>query len=177
MNKSYLIVPAVLLAVFGFFYNGALKEMHAKEVARQEKLDREAAADKKRKQEVEDRAQKDAEKRLAERAAADKAKEEKKEKDYQDAMRKLKDEADDYANQTAKLLKESSETEAAITKGRADKERLNREALEISKQVEQAKINRRSAELEIQRMVDMVAQRLGASSLAQMPPPPAPTKK
>ena len=30
MNKSYLIVPLVLLAVFGVLYNGALKDMKAK---------------------------------------------------------------------------------------------------------------------------------------------------
>ncbi len=177
MNKSYLIVPAVLLAVFGFFYNGALKEMHDKEVARQEKIDRDAAAEKKRKAEVEDRAQKDAEKRLAERAAADKAKEDKREKDYQDAMTKLKDEADDYASQTAKLTKEAADLDASILQTRNDKERLTRESLELTKQVELAKINRRNAELEIQRMIDMVAKKLNESSIAIMPPPPPPPAK
>ena len=34
MNKSYIIVPVVLLAVFGFVYSGATKEMEAKEKAR-----------------------------------------------------------------------------------------------------------------------------------------------
>ena len=33
MNKSYIIVPVILLALFGFLYNGALKEMTAKETA------------------------------------------------------------------------------------------------------------------------------------------------
>jgi len=172
MNKSYLIVPAVLLAIFGFFYNGALKEMHAKEVARQEKIDREAKVEADRKAEIEKKATAEAIKKQEERAAADKAKEEKKEKDYQDAMTKLKDEADDYSSQTAKLNKEAADLEAGILQTRNDKERLTREALELSKSVELGKINRRTSELEIQRMIDMVGKRLNDSSIATPPPPP-----
>jgi hypothetical protein len=177
MNKSYLIVPAVLLAVFGFFYTGALKEMHDKEVAREEKIAREAKADADRKAEIEKKATADAIKKQEERAAADKAKEDKKEKDYQDAMTKLKDEADDYASQTAKLNKESSDLDAAILQTRNDKERLTREGLELAKQVELAKINRRTSELEIQRMIEMVAKKLNDSSIATPPPPQLATTK
>jgi len=41
MNKSYLIVPAILLAIFGFLYSGALKEMKTKEDARIAKIEKE----------------------------------------------------------------------------------------------------------------------------------------
>jgi hypothetical protein len=38
--------------------------------------------------------------------------------------------------------------------------------------VEMAKIDRNNAELEIQRMYEMVAQKVDESSLAKLPPPP-----
>ncbi len=176
MNKSYIIVPVVLLAVFGFFYNGALKEMSEKEAARIAKIEATAKADAERKAELDRKAQEDAVKRQEERAIADKAKEDKKEKDYQDAMNALKKEADDYTAQIAKLTKEAADLEAEILKTRNDKERLTREALELSKQVELAKINRRTSELEIQRMIEMVSKKLSESSITALPPPPPPLK-
>ena len=49
MNKSYLIVPIVLLVVFAFFYNGALNEMKTKEETRLAAIAKIAAADAARK--------------------------------------------------------------------------------------------------------------------------------
>ncbi|SDS33894.1 hypothetical protein [Opitutus sp. GAS368] len=177
MNKSYVIAPVILMALFGFFYNGALNDMKIKEEGRLAKIAATEKAEADRKAEVEKKATAEALKKQEERAAADKAKEDKKEKDYQDAMTKLKDEADDYANQTAKLTKEAADLDASILQTRSDKERLTRESLELAKQVELAKINRRNSELEIQRMIDMVAKKLNDSSIAVAPPPPLATTK
>lgn len=176
MNKSYVIVPLVLLAVFGFFYNGALKEMADKEAARIAKIAATTKDEADRKRVIEEKAQAEALKRQEERIANDKAKEDKKEKDYLDAMAALKKEADDYTSQVAKLSKEASDLEADILKTRNDKERLTREALELAKQVELAKISRRTSELEIQRMIEMVSKKLSESSLTALPPPPPPLK-
>lgn len=172
MNKFYIIVPIVLLGVFIFFYRGALQEMAAKD----ERLRLEAAAlqaaEDARRAEVEARAAADAKKRQDEREAQERAKEEKKIKDYEDAMKQLRDETGRYASEADALSKQANELEVQLTELRNLKEKTNREAFELAKQVELAKVQRRNAELEIQRMVDMVAQRVGASSMAQMPPPP-----
>ena len=52
---------------------------------------------------------------------------------------------------------------------------------DLAKQVELSRIARRNAELEIQRMTDMIVKRAGDSSLTRPPiiqmPPPAPAKK
>lgn len=172
MNKSYVIVPAVLLAVFAFLYNGALNEMEAKEKARIAKVEAAAKVEADRKAEVEKKATAEALARQAERAAKEKENEEKKERAYQDAMNALKREADDYMVQTAKFNKEAAELEATLQQTRTSKERLTRDTLELAKQVELAKINRRSAELEIQRMFRMVSMKLNDSSIATAPPPP-----
>lgn len=77
MNKSYLIVPFVLLALFGFFYKGALQEMALKEKNRIEIAAQKAAEEKQRKDEIELKATEDAKKRQKEREEADLAREEK----------------------------------------------------------------------------------------------------
>lgn len=86
MNKSYVIAPVILMALFGFFYNGALNDMKIKEEGRLAKIAATEKAEADRKAEVEKKATAEALKKQEERAAADKAKEDKKEKDYQDAM-------------------------------------------------------------------------------------------
>jgi hypothetical protein len=172
MNKSYVIVPAVLLAVFAVLYTGARKEMEAKHQAQIEAKAKVDETDRIRKAEIDRRATEDAKRRQDEQAAANKAKEDKKQRDYDDAMKKLKDEANDYATQADKLAKEAADLEIQISQARTDKERLNRETLEFSKQIELAKINRRTAELEIQRMIEIVGRKLNESSIAIPPPPP-----
>lgn len=176
MNKFYIIVPVVLLGAFLVFYQGALKEMAQKEERKQQEIAVAKAADDARRADIERKASEDAQRRQAEREAEDRAKEEKKIKEYQDAMRQLKEEGDRYAAEADAFQKETNALELTLGERRTLKEKTNQETFELAKQVELAKISRRNAELEIQRMVDMVAQRLGASSLAQMPPPP-PVKK
>ena len=175
----YVLIPVVLLLAFLFMpgsgYFSAMKDLAAKHAAvAQKKADEKAAEDARRKQ-IEERAQADAKKRQDQRDAEERAKEQKKIKEYEDAMRQLKDEADKYLAEADKNQKDANALELQLNDLRSNKEKTNRETFELSKQVELAKIARRNAELEIQRMVDMVAQRLGASYLAQMPPP-APAK-
>ena len=177
MNKFYVIVPVVLLGVFIFFYNSALKEMAARDLAKKAEAAKVEAAEQARRAEIERKAAEDARKRQEEREATERAKEQKKIKDYEDAMRLLKDEADRYLAEADKNQNEFNALELQLSELRNLRDKAQRESFALAKQVELAKVERRNAELEIQRMVDMVAQRLGASSLAQMPPPaPAPKK-
>lgn len=172
MNKSYLIVPIVLLAVFAVLYNGALKEMKVKADQQQRAADDRTAAEKKHKDEIDARAQADAKKHQDEREAADLAKEEKKTKEYNDALKALKDEAGKYNAEADKLSKEAADLELQISQSRTDKEKLNTETFDLAKEIELTKINRRNAELEIQRMIEMVGNKLTASSIVLPPPPP-----
>ncbi|MBI2517394.1 MAG: hypothetical protein HYV95_10835 [Opitutae bacterium] len=174
MNKYYLIVPAVLLGTFLFFYNGALKEMAAKEATKTAEKAAIKAAEDKRKAEIEAKASADAKRRQEERDAEERARAEKKEKDYLDAMKKLKDEADNYSAESDKLAKEAADLDIQLGSLRTQKEKSTREVFELAKQVELAKVSRRNAEIEIQRMVEMLGTKAGASTLATIPPPPAP---
>ena len=177
----YVLLPVVLLLAFlftpGAGYFSSMKELEEKNrrVAAEKKAAKEA--DDARRAVIEQKAAEDSKKRQEQRDAEERAKEQKKIKEYEDAMKQLRDEAAKYAAEADGFQKETNALELQLNELRNTKEKSNREVFELAKQVEMAKVNRRNAELEIQRMVDMVAQRLGASSLAQMPPPaPAPKK-
>ena len=172
MNKSYLIAPIVLLAVFGFLYNGALKEMQTKADNQAAVLKVKLDAEKKHKEEVEARATKDAKDRQDKQDALDQAKEDKKKKDYEDALKTLRDETAKYATEADKLSKEAADLEIQISQARTEKEKLNRETFDLAKQVEQDKINRRNAELEIQRMIEVVGKKLNDNNVVIPPAPP-----
>jgi len=174
MNKSYVIVPFLLLAVFGFLYKGAVKDMEAKAASQQAARDQRAAEEKKHKDEVEAKATADAKKRQDEREAADRAKEEKKIREYEDGLKALRDETAKYSTEADKLSKEAADLELQISQARTDKEKLNRETFDLAKDLEQTKINRRNAELEIQRMIDIVGKKLNDSSVIIPPAPPLP---
>jgi hypothetical protein len=172
MNKSYLIVPAVLLIVFGYFYNGALQEMRAKADAQQAATARVKAEEKKHKEEIDAKATADAQQRQEKREAEDRAKETKRQRDYDDALKQLKDETANYTSEANRLAKEAADLELQISQTRTANEQFNRETLELAKQVEQAKINRRNAELEIQRMIETVDKRISDNTSIAIPPPP-----
>jgi len=172
MNKSYLIVPIVLLAIFGILYKGAVKDMEAKAEHQQAVAKERADAEKKRKDEIELKATADAKKRQDEREAADLAKEEKKKRDYEEGLKALNDEATKYSTEADKLSKEVADLELQISQGRTDKEKLNSATFDLAKNAEQLKINRRNAELEVQRMIEMVSKKLSSNSVIVPPPPP-----
>lgn len=177
MNKYYFIVPALLLGGFIFIYRGSAEEMRQKEVKHKMEIDAKKAAEEKQRLENEKQAQEDAEKRQKVREQEDLAKLQKREKEYNDIMTRLKTESDALDAENAKLTKESSELEIALINGQILRDKTNRESFELSKQVELAKINRRGAELEIQRLIEMVGSKASSSSLAAMPaPPPVPKK-
>jgi len=176
MNKYYFIIPALLMGGFIFLYRGATDEMERKDKVHKAEVAAKVAAEEAHRVETEKIAQADAEKRQKQREEEEKAKQAKKEKDYSDAMAKLKKETDGYAAEVDKLTKESAALETALIEGRALRDKTNRESFELAKQVELSKINRRSAELEIQRLIEMVGTKAGSSALAAMPVA-APAKK
>lgn len=177
MNKFYIIVPVVLLGVFAFLYSGALKDMAAKEHAKEVAMEARRADEAKRKAEIEAKASAESKARQEQRDAEEAAKVKKREDDYAAVMKTLNDDTTKLTTESDALAKEAADLEIQIATTRTEKEKLNREALEIAKQVELAKINRRNAELEIQRMVAMVGQKVGGGALATPPKLPAPSSK
>lgn len=170
----YLIFPSALLAVFLTFYFMDAKRVAERDRLHAEEVQRRDAETARKQAELKEKAEADAKKRADERAAelakkeADKlARWNKAGKDIQDAMDKSNAESNKHSIKIAALEKELEDL-------RALREKTNQEYLDLLKKVELAKIDRRSAELEIQRTVEMIARRASESSMAKSPPPPPP---
>ncbi|HEY4301635.1 MAG TPA: hypothetical protein VGM73_12225 [Candidatus Didemnitutus sp.] len=175
MNKYYVIVPAALLIGFIFVYHGAVKDMDARDAHLKQVAADKAKAEEDHRKELEKKAQEDAAKQQAIRDEADRKKAADEENTYNSAMTQLKTEADGYSSESDKLTKESNQLEIDITKARELRDKTTADAFDLTKQVEMEKINRRNAELEIQRLVEMVGKKAADSTLTAMPPPPPPT--
>lgn len=168
----YLIFPSTMLGIFLVFFLSHQKDSDAREKARAESVAKKEAEEKAKKIDAERKAQVDAKKRQVEREAEDAAKAAAKlakqaaaDKEVTDDTKKATDASEASQKQIAKL-------EGDLEAVRKNKDKGTREAFELSKQVEMAKVAKRNAEFEIQRTTEMVSRRASDSSLTRMPPPP-----
>ncbi len=176
MKKAYYIAPVLLLAAFVGLYWHHMGVMKAKEeVKRVEQARIKAEADAK-KREAELRAKEDADKRIAEREAAEKKKEEEREAKRVADIEKIKSETARYNSLLDESTKQAQSLEKQLKDARALKEKLSRDEFEFEKKVQLAMIEKRTAELQVQRMAEIVAQRTNKSTLTQLPTPPVPAK-
>lgn len=176
MNKFYLLVPAILLVGFFPLYRAASAKMTAAEEAKKEQAALTAKTEEARRHELDLKAEADAKARQEERDAQERERDAKKKTDYADAMRRLTEERATYSAEAAKYSAEVATLEKQLADLRTQKETASREAFELTRQVELPKIERRTAELEVQRTYAMVASRVAASSLANPPAPAAPSR-
>ena len=165
----YLISVGSMLAIFLVLYFSETKKREEKEHQRTIKVAADLAADKARKDAIEAAAKADADKRAAARAAEEAKKEADKVARWEEEGRKIQEATDKYNADADRSAKKAAALELQLTDLRAQKEKLNREAFDLAKQVELGKINRRTAEMEIQRIVTMIANKAAQSSLARPP--------
>ena len=178
MTKSYIIVPLILLGIFGFLYKGFTVENAAKEAAEAAEVAAHEAEVAAAKAEAEERSKAEAAKRTAEREAAEAKK-------IADRRAKWEATGAEIARYTAEAKAESdthqakiNELELELAEQRKMREALNKETFEMMKSVEAARISVRNAELQVQRMAQMVTQKAENSVLVKAPIlPPPPTKK
>jgi len=170
----YLIVPCVLLGLFLVFYFSHEKESQERERMHLAKAAEQQAALKKQKQIAEEKAKQQAAETQKQREEEERKKEEdrrakkaKADKDIRDAFERFSSEAD-------KSQKESQALEVELDRLRKEKDALGRAEFDLAKRVEAARVDKRNAELEEQRFIDMIAKRSADSMLTRMPPPPAP---
>jgi hypothetical protein len=168
---TYVVTPGIMFGIFLFFYNGAVKEMHAKEERQRIEKAEKDKVEADRKAVIEQKALADAEKRQKDREAEDAKKAAEKEAAYAKVMTQLASDTTDENAQADKLAKEVGGLEISISQARSNKEKLNRETFDLAKEVELAKVNRRNAEIEIQRMVEIAGKKVADSSVAVLPPP------
>ena len=169
MNKIYIISPSVLLAVFAFFYSQFTKDYAAKIIEKERVVAEAKTAEEAKKKEAEDRARKDADERQKKREAEEAQKAAEKKAKWEAAGKEIADATARYNKDAEKHAKQSAELEIQLSELRAQKEKVSREAFELAKKVELARISKRNAELEVQRMTEMVSRRASESTLTKPP--------
>ena len=176
----YIIFPSVMLAGFLVIYFSHKEKSEAKEREHIAQVAKEKAAAEEKKKAAEAKAREDARKRQEERDAEEKKKQEEKEAKQAADDKKVRDQTAEYTAKADAAQKQVTALEAELDRLRKEKDQTSREAFDLAKQVELARIARRNAEMEIQRMTEMVARRAAESSLTRPPPlptVPAPTGK
>ena len=175
MNKFYVLFPTFLLIVFSVYYTQVAKpQMAAAEAAAKQKVLEQEKVDEANRLQIEQKAQADAKRQQEERARKDREKEEKAKREQEEQDNQVRTETAKLEGEAASLSKQIADQQKLISDLRTQRENLTKEVFSDASKVEMAKIERRNAELEIQRMYDMVAQKVDDSFLTQAPPPPPP---
>jgi len=173
MNKFYVAFPALLLIAFCVYYTQVAKpEMEAKEAAAIQDQKNRDDADAARRQAIEEKARDDALKQNAAREAKDNEKKEQIRLKNLKQDNDTKEETEKYEAQAKALTKQIADMAKETEMLRTQRTQLSRDVFAAAAKVELAKTDRVTAELEIQRMYAMVAEKVGDSFLTKSPPLP-----
>jgi len=172
----YVIAPGAMLAVFLFFYVSSRQETIAREKAKAEEVAQEKADAEAKKKVAEAKAREDADRRTAEREADEAKAALEKEQKYDSDMAAIKADTDKSNALADTYSKQVSDLAVELDSLNKQKDQLTRESFELSKKIELAEVARHNAEMEVQRLVEMIADRADESLMAKMPPPPPPAK-
>ena len=167
----YLVVPGTLLALFLVFYFSHQKEAHAREEARKVAVAQKQAEEAAKKKAAEDLAKEQALKTQREREEEIRKKEEDRRIKQEKVDKEIRDETNEFLAEVAKYEKEAKALQEELTRLEREKDRLGREAFDMAKQVELGEVARRTAEIESERMVAMIAERAQRSAMAAIPAP------
>jgi hypothetical protein len=169
MNRLYLITPLVLLALFAGVYwrhSNAVSAEAAQKAAAVAAAQAEEAA---RQAELARAAQADAEQRAALRLAEEQKAEADRRARHEEDNRRLAEDSAQLAALVTTLGAESAALERQLADLRDRRKALNTEGFALAKDVELARVAKRNAELELQRLTEMVARQAGNTSLARSP--------
>jgi chromosome segregation ATPase len=167
----YVIFPTLGLAIFLALYFPAKQASEDRVRREADEVARLKAVDDAHKKELEDKARADSDRRSAENARDLAAKAAEREAKRVAEMQGIQAQTDASNREIDRLTKEADALQAKLEALQKQKEVLTREDFDLAKQVELARVNQGNADLEIQRMVDMIASRAGQSAMANVPPP------
>jgi chromosome segregation ATPase len=169
MNKFYIIVPIVFLAAFCVYYQQFSAQQAVVDAQKAQAAQAAAAQVEKDKQAAIERATADAQAREQAQQAEEASQEADHLAKFEATKQKMVDETATSQQQADGYAKQAADLQAQLASLQADHEKLSSEVFDLQKQVELAKIDRRNADLEIQRTYDMVTQKIAASSLTYVP--------
>lgn len=169
----YFIAPVLGLGVFLFFYFSHVEEAERSLKLKKEKAELVAQEEASKKAALEDRARKDAEAKAKQRADEEAAKEATKVENWNKQGREIKEATDEAIAKASAHTASIVALEKELVELRRKKENANREALQVAMNIENLKAERRVAELEIQRLTNLLIKKAEGSVLAAPPAAPA----
>jgi hypothetical protein len=165
----YVIIPAVMLGLFIAVYIPHIHAAQELDAQRKAKAAQLAAEDAAKKAAIAERSKADA----REHAAAALREEEKKAADreakYQNVMAKIKADTEKYTREADVASKKIADLQIELEALHRTKETETRNAFEIDKRVELANVQKENADMEVARIVQMIATRAQESAMAKMP--------
>lgn len=167
MKRFYFIFPLILLCIFSVVFMQFSKTSDAAERINAEKQTAIKLAEETKKKEDAAKSRADSEKRTAARLAEERQKEDERVAKWNAESKRIDDETQQYVTKTNELSKEISDLEKQLAELRATKDARTRELLAVQSEVELAIIAKHNAELEIQRMNEMLVRRVAKTSFVK----------
>jgi chromosome segregation ATPase len=163
MNKYYFLVPGAMLAGFIGYERYFQRERDGREHAQAVLVATARAEQQEKRQQQIELARKDTDERNATREQAEQDKAAQKKRDYESLIATLQSQADEHATETARLSETIHEMATQVDAMRAKQQALEREAKELTRQLELKQVDLRNVELGVQETTGAVAARLGES--------------
>ena len=158
MNRSYLIVPLAMLAVFVGIYWEQTQQAEKLARAKASIVAQAKSAEEAKKAYDERQAREDAEKRVSARLAQELEKEADKRAKWEADSSRIADDTARYLKQSEASGREAAALELKLNDLRTTKAKLARENFELLHDVELAHIEKRKTDLEIQRLTKILTQ-------------------
>ena len=170
MNRFYLIIPVVLLALFGGLYWQHQVQRAAGAQVRAASAAAAQVAEQARKVAAERKARDEADQRIATRQAEEQKKLATARAQWSADSVRLATETAEAQAQVAQLRTELVTVEKQLNDARQARVAQATQAMELAREVELGRIAKRNAELEVQRTTEILARRAAQSSLVRGTP-------
>lgn len=169
MNKFYLIVPGAMLAVFCLYEQSFASRREAAALAEAKVNDAAKVKEGERLAALRQKTFAEAQARVEARDKEEHDRQEKRRLDAEAAVKTLNDETATHATAADQLAVEAAQLEAELNRLREKNQAAADSAVALARTVATARIERRSADLEVQRATTRVATRLNDSPLVNPP--------
>lgn len=175
MNRFLIVIPPVLMFLVFFFFHSQFMGEHEKKLA--DAAAAKVAAEKAeiaRKATLEAQAAEETRLRVAEAKRLEDERIAKENADRDERVRLLNESTEKYVTTGRGFQAEIARLQKELETARLTRDKTSGEALDLSLDVERARIAKRTADNEIQRLTELIQLRLAGSQLALMPPSAAP---
>jgi ribosome recycling factor len=169
MNRLYLLIPLVLLGLFAVPYGAHRRETAAAAREQAAEADRRQQAAAAEQQAAALKARADADQRTSARLAAEQQAAAAKHAQGEAESQRIAVDTDSYRAAATKLTAEIADLQIQLHAARATRAGLNDEVFAAEKAVELARIDKRNAEMELQRLTAKVAEQAAGVALPVLP--------